>query len=199
MSMRHTLRWTTSAVAALMLAVCASTNSPTVSSGNVSYGDSKAVETVSNEFGSTDLQMIAETMARSLAQHPVMRERPFITLSEVKNKTSEYIDTRNITNSIKTQLMKSGARFVTDTATMDTQTDELMRQSQSGMYSKGKSAKVGKMQGAKYLLTGEITSITKQNKDVKDVFYKFTLMLKNVEEGIDEWQDEKEIRKTSKR
>ncbi|MGL5986454.1 MAG: penicillin-binding protein activator LpoB, partial [Burkholderiales bacterium] len=33
----------------------------------------------------------------------------------------------------------------------------------------------------------------------KDVFYKFTLMLKNVEEGIDEWQDEKEIRKTSKR
>ena len=199
MSMRHTLKLTTAAVAALILAGCANTNSPTVGGGNVSYGDSKAVETVSNEFGSTDLQMIAETMARSLAQHPVMRERPFITLSEVKNKTSEYIDTRNITNSIKTQLMKSGARFVTDTATMDTQTDELMRQSQSGMYSKGKSAKVGKMQGAKYLLTGEITSITKQNKDVKDVFYKFTLMLKNVEEGIDEWQDEKEIRKTSKR
>ncbi len=199
MSMRHTFKLTTAAVAALILAGCAATNSPTVGGGNVSYGDAKAVETVSNEFGSTDLQMIAETMARSLAQHPVMRDRPFITLSEVKNKTSEYIDTRNITNSIKTQLMKSGARFVTDTATMDTQTDELMRQNQSGLYAKGKSAKTGKMQGAKYLLTGEITSITKQNKDVKDVFYKFTLMLKNVEEGVDEWQDEKEIRKTSKR
>ena len=199
MSMRHTLKLATAAATtALIMAGCA-TNSPTVGGGNVSYGDAKAVETVSNEFGSTDLQMIAETMARSLAQHPVMRDRPYITLAEVKNKTSEYIDTRNITNSIKTQLMKSGARFVTDNATMDAQTYELMRQNQSGLYAKSKSAKTGKMQGAKYLLTGEITSITKQNKDVKDVFYKFTLMLKNVEEGIDEWQDEKEIRKTSKR
>lgn len=54
MSMRHTLKLTTAAVAALILAGCASTNSPTVGSGNVSYGDSKAVETVSNEFGSTE-------------------------------------------------------------------------------------------------------------------------------------------------
>ena len=158
MSMRHTLKLATAAATtALIMAGCA-TNSPTVGGGNVSYGDAKAVETVSNEFGSTDLQMIAETMARSLAQHPVMRDRPYITLAEVKNKTSEYIDTRNITNSIKTQLMKSGARFVTDNATMDAQTDELMRQNQSGLYAKSKSAKTGKMQGAKYLLTGEITS-----------------------------------------
>ncbi|MEW9898233.1 penicillin-binding protein activator LpoB [Chitinivorax sp. PXF-14] len=188
-------------LAAALIAVttgCA-TQSPTLGSGNVSYGDAKAVETVSNEFGSTDLQMIAESMARSLMQHPAMRDRPLITVAEVKNKTSEYIDTRNITNSIKTQLMKGGARFATDNSTMDAQTDELMRQNQSGLYSKAKSAKVGKMQGAKYLLTGEITSIVKKNSDTKDVFYKFTLMLKNVEEGIDEWQDEKEIRKTTRR
>ena len=33
----------------------------------------------------------------------------------------------------------------------------------------------------------------------KDVYYKFTLALFDVEEGTVEWQDEKEIRKTSKR
>ena len=195
------MNYTKLTLAAALIAVttgCA-TQSPTLGSGNVSYGDAKAVETVSNEFGSTDLQMIAESMARSLMQHPAMRDRPLITVAEVKNKTSEYIDTRNITNSIKTQLMKGGARFATDNSTMDAQTDELMRQNQSGLYSKAKSAKVGKMQGAKYLLTGEITSIVKKNSDTKDVFYKFTLMLKNVEEGIDEWQDEKEIRKTTRR
>ena len=31
------------------------------------YGDEKGVETVTNEFGSTDLQTIAESMARSMS------------------------------------------------------------------------------------------------------------------------------------
>jgi len=47
---------------------CATSSSPTVGS-NVQYGDAKAVEQVTNEFGSTDLQTIAESMARSLAQN----------------------------------------------------------------------------------------------------------------------------------
>ncbi|MGZ5028286.1 MAG: penicillin-binding protein activator LpoB, partial [Methylobacter sp.] len=50
---------------ALLLSGCA-TQSPTLSSGNIEYGDSKAVETLTNEFGSTDLQTIAESMANSL-------------------------------------------------------------------------------------------------------------------------------------
>lgn len=187
------------ALATVSLLSGCQTTSPTVDAGNVNYGDSKAVETVTNEFGSSDLQMIAESMSRSLSQHPALKNRPLITVAEVKNKTSEYIDTRNITNTIKTQLMKTGVRFATDNSTMDTQTDELLRQNQTGLYNKAKTAKLGKMQGAKYLLTGEITSIVKKSSDTKDVFYKFTLILKNVEEGIDEWQDEKEIRKTSRR
>ena len=187
------------ALAACALLSACQTTSPTVSSGNVSYGDAKAVETVSNEFGSTDLQMISESMARSLMQHPSMRGRPLVTMAVVKNKTSEYIDTRNITNSIKTNMMKTGVRFATDNSTMDVQTEELMRQNQTGLYKKSTTAKVGNMQGAKYLLTGEITSIVKRNADTKDVYYKFTFMLKNVQDGIDEWQDEKEIRKTSRR
>lgn len=185
-------------VAAVVLATgCASTSTPTVGGRDVVYGDSKAVETVSNEFGSTDLQMISESMARSLMQHPSMAGRPFIVVSEVKNKTAEYIDTRNITNSIKTQLMKGGVKFVTDSSTMDAQVEELKKQNETGMYKN--KAKLGQMKGAKYLLTGEITSIVKKNDSTKDVFYKFTLVLKNIEEGVDEWQDEKEIRKTSKR
>lgn len=52
------------AVIALLASGCANT-SPTLGSKNISYGDTKAVETVTNEFGSTDLQMIAESMTRS--------------------------------------------------------------------------------------------------------------------------------------
>lgn len=186
-------------VASLLLAACA-TQSPIVS-GNVAYGDAKAVELVTNEFGSTDLQAIAEAMARSLAQSVAgAKIRPTVTIAPVRNKTSEYIDTKSITDSIRVQVLKSGTmRFMTDIEGMQNQTDELIRQNQSGLYKKSSTAKVGQMEGAKYRIEGNITSIVKQNSSVKDVYYKFSLILTDVESGSIEWADEKEIRKTSKR
>ena len=183
-----------------VLTACGTT-SPTVGSGNVQYGDAKAVEQVSNEFGSTDLQTIAESMARSLAQSMAnAKEKPLVTIADVKNKTSEYIDTKSITDSMRMQVLKSGTmRFATDIEGMKSQTDELVRQSQSGLYKQSSTAKTGKMEGAQYRIEGNITSIIKTNSDVKDVYYKFSLMLTDIESGTIEWADEKEIRKTSKR
>src|SRR5437868_3615510 len=62
----------------------------------VNYGDSKATELVTNEFGSSDLQMIAEKMIGSLLESGILVDRPPVTISTVKNKTSEYIDTTNV-------------------------------------------------------------------------------------------------------
>jgi penicillin-binding protein activator len=187
---------------AVALAAC-QTTSPNIGSGNVVYGDSKAVETVSNEFGSTDLQTMAEAMTRSLLQSAVVtkaNDRPLMTVSDIKNKTSEYIDTASIAKTIRTQLFKSGqVRFAADIADMKAQTDELVRQSQSGLYNKSSSKKIGKMEGASYRLEGEITSIVKRNSDIKDVYYKLSLVLVNIESGTLEWAEEKDLRKTSRR
>ena len=68
-----------------------------------------------------------------------------------------------------------------------------------GLYKQKSTAKIGNMTAAKYSMEGELTSIVKQSASTKDVYYKFTLKLFDVEEGTIEWQDEKEIRKTSKR
>ena len=38
-----------------------------------------------------------------------------------------------------------------------------------------------------------------RDSDYKDVFYKFSLQLIDVESGLAEWMDEKEIRKTTER
>ena len=196
----RTLKLSVLAASVALLSACATT-SPTVGSGDVTYGDAKAVEQVTNEFGSTDLQMIAESMARSLAQSVAgAKTKPTVTIAEVKNKTSEYIDTKSITDSIRTQVIKSGTmRFMTDIDGMQNQTDELIRQNQSGLYKKSATAKMGKMEGAKYRIEGNLTSIVKRNSDVKDVYYKFSLILTDIENGSIEWADEKEIRKTSKR
>ena len=164
-----------SATVIALLSGCAS-QTPTLSSGNVEYGDHKAVETLTNEFGSTDLQSIAQAMTTSLLQSPAVgaKQRPLVTIAEVKNRTSEYIDTKSITDTIRTKIMKSGLmRFAVDTSGMQTQTDEIVRQSQSGMYKKSKSKKIGQMEGADFRIEGTITSIVKRADDVKDVYYKF--------------------------
>jgi uncharacterized protein (TIGR02722 family) len=103
-------------------------------------------------------------------------------------------------NSIQTALVKSGkVRFTRSIDEMQAGVDELQRQNQSGLYKQNSTAKVGQMKGAKYSVEGELTSIVKQTASAKDVFYKFTLKLYDVEEGTIEWQEEKEIRKTTKR
>jgi uncharacterized protein (TIGR02722 family) len=165
------------------------------------YGDARGVETVTNQFGSTDLQMIAESMTRSMLDTPLVSggNRPIMTVQEVKNKTSEYIDTRAITDSIRVELQKSGkVRFAVDAAAMDQQIEELKRQ-QSDYYEANKAAETGKMVGAAYRIEGNIVSIVKEATGVKDVYYKFSLQLWNVQNGLLEWADEKEIRKTTTR
>ena len=188
-------------LAALTLSGCETVSSPVVRlQRQVNYGDAKSTELVTNEFGSTDLQMIAEKMVGSLLETGIFQGRPTVTISTVKNKTSEYIDTTNVMNSIQTALVKSGkVRFTRSIQEMQAGVDELQRQNQSGLYKNNTTAKVGQMTAAKYQLEGELTSIVKQNSSTKDVFYKFTLKMFDVAEGTIEWQEEKEIRKTTKR
>src|SRR6267143_967419 len=124
---------------------------------------------------------------------------PIVTVQEVKNKTSEYIDTRAITDSIRAELQKGGkVRFAVDASAMGQQVDEVKRQ-QSEDYAKDQAVEKGQMVGAQYRMEGNITSIVKQVRDTKDVYYKFNLQLWNIRNGLLEWSDEKEIRKTSTR
>lgn len=166
------------------------------------YGDAGSVETVTNQFGSTDLQMLAEQMSQSmLSEAPVISSGnlPIVTVQEVKNKTSEYIDTRAITNRMRATLQKSRkVRFATDQAEMQKQIDEIQRQ-QSEYYDQNKSTEVGKMVGAGFRVTGEITSIVKEDKKIKDVYYQLFLSMTNIQTGIEEWSDTKEIRKTTEK
>lgn len=178
--------------AALVLSAC--------STPVTRYGDAKEVETVTNEFGSTDLQTLAESMTRSLLNTALITQgnRPIVTIADVRNKTSEYIDTQSITDSIRSQLLKSGSvRFAVDIKDMEAQIAELKRQGNKELYDQNGNKKPGKMIGAAYRLEGDLNSIVKQTKNVKDVYYKISLRMINVENGLIEWADEKDIRKTT--
>ena len=163
----------------------------------VEYGDPSAVETLTVDFGATDLQMIAEKMVRSMLVSPVIqqRTRPVVQVSAVRNKTNEHIDTRSITDKIRTTLIQSGQVRFSAAESREDVLRELEYQRGSGYVDPETRRQVGRQVGADFLLTGEITSITKQRGKVRDVYYKITMNLVNLETGLIDWADEKEIRK----
>jgi uncharacterized protein (TIGR02722 family) len=167
----------------------------------VTYGNPDQVETVSADFGSTDLQMIAEKMANSLIASPVFSSgRPVLYVQHVRNKTDEHIDTESVTDKIKVTLLKSGkVRFSAIGDVKDELVNQLEFQAGSGMVDRKTAKSIGKLVGADYFLYGELASIKKSAGRVKDVYFKFTLNLVNIQTGLIEWADEKEIRKQAKK
>ena len=129
-----------------------------------------------------------------------VKNKPIVTVAEVRNKTDEIIDTGAITDKIRTQLMKSRRVVfgVSYGAEMKSQTNELHRQNDWGYYKESGRAKIGQMQAAQYRIEGAISSIVKRTERVKDVYYNFNLRMIDIESGILVWSEEKEIRKTTR-
>ncbi len=182
-------------MAALALASC---------STKISYGDATSVETTTTGFGSTDLQTIAEKLVDDLITFPPVvqmtsERRPVVFVDKIKNKTTEHIDTESITDTIQTKLLQSGKFRFVDMTTVQAVQEQMKFQMDSGMVDSNKAAAFGKQTGAEFMLYGNMSSIVKRRNDTKDVYYKFTLKLVNLESGIIEWASEKEIRKSSEK
>lgn len=172
---------------------------------NVRYGDATAVETVNTDFGSTDLQMIAEKMVDDLlasgavAQISAGGKRPILFVDKIKNKTTEHIDTESITDTMSTKLLNSGKFRFVDMTAVNAVMDQMDYQKNSGLVDEAKAVHMGKQLGAQYMLYGNFSSIVKTSGNTRDVYYKFTMKLTDIESGLVEFQSEKEIRKTRKK
>ena len=167
----------------------------------VSYGDAQAVETTDINFGSTDLQKVASQMTDSLLASPVVgtmtaNTRPIVFVERIKNKTSEHIDTESITDSISTQLLRSGKFRFVDMTRVEAVREQLNFQNVDPLVNPNTAIAFGQQVGSRYMLFGNLSSIVKSNADKADVYYKFTMRLMDLKSGLVEWADETEIRKT---
>lgn len=174
------------------------------STPNVDYGDATSAQTLTTDFGASDLQQIVATMVDSLLTFPPIvaltaERRPVLIIDRVKNKTMQHIDTEALTDSIRAKLIKSGKfRFIDRTTDMAA-IAEIRTQQESGLVNPETAVQFGQQISAEYMLTANLTEITQKSGNIKDVYYKFTMNLKNLRTGILEWSDEKEIRKIGKR
>lgn len=169
-------------------------------SNKVSYGDAQAVETTTVDFGSTDLQKIAGEMTDSMLSSGSVAQitqgnRPIVFVESIKNKTSEHIDTESVTDSISTKLLNSGKFRFVDMDRVEAVRTQLNFQNTDELVNQNTAIQFGKMVGAQYMLYGNLSSIVKNAGSDKDVYYKMTMRLMDLETGLIEWADETEIRK----
>ncbi len=186
-------------LAALFLAGCSGPRTGrVVGDGSVTYDDPNAVETVTPEYGSTDLQMTAEFMTQSLLSSAWIAQAekpPRVRLREVKNYTDEHIDAKGITDKIRVKLLNSGkVRFLADDGNLDQVFDE-RDLTESSTH---KASNVPMME-SDYIITGAVRSIRKYTKKHQDVFYQITMELVDPQSGEILWANEKEIRKVAEK
>ena len=190
--MKATLKWMAAAGLVAMLASgCAST---------VEYGDATSMKPVDTGIGSADVQQIAAKMVDSLLADDLIQEisvggAPLLIVDKVKNKTMQHIDTESVTDSIRTKLIRSRKFSFQDRTTEAALQEELAYQQGAAQ----DAIAFGQQDAPRYMLTSNLSEIEQSAGRLKDVYYKFTMSLRDLKTGRLIWADEQEIRKQKTR
>ena len=189
--MKFSLNLIAAAALAAVLAGCATT---------VEYGDATSSKPISTGFGSSDLQQIATKMVDSLLADEVLQDisqagPPLLIVDKVKNKTMQHIDTESVTDSIRTRLIRSRQFSFQDRTTEAALQEELAYQQAAAK----DPVAAGQQDAPRYMLTSNLSEIEQEQGRLKDVYYKFTMSLRDLKSGRLIWADEKEIRKQKTR
>lgn len=162
------------------------------------YDDMSEERLLDDKFNESDMRQIADTMVESLTNSPVVKaakKPPVVMVTLVKNRSQEHIDMKSMTDKIRVALVKSGKFRFTDKEVRGALAEELQYQGESGYVDAETARKKGKQIGANFILTGEITDRVQEVGNKKYVYYKATFNLVDLESGLLDWTDEKELRK----
>ena len=149
---------------------------------------------------SQDLRTVTQRMARSLITvHPIAMapKPPRIAFIEMRNNTSEILDTNMFLGKIRSQLIKHGQgrlRFL-DRASVKAIIKE-REAKRAGLVTSGKRAGLG---GADFFLTGNISGIDKSAGAHRATYTRFSFRLTDAETSDIIWEDEYEMKKVATR
>ena len=159
---------------------------------------------ITSKLEAQDFRRTAEKMVESLLVSEGVLEvtggkRPVLDIEPIKNRTSQHFDVVSITDSIRTQLLRSGKFRFVDKSTSGTDIEFMDAQANLGLTAPGKAIRPGQQSAAQLYLYGAVTEHKTSAGNTTDRYYKFTLNLKDLASGELVWADEKEIRKVNER
>jgi PBP1b-binding outer membrane lipoprotein LpoB len=118
-------------------------------------------------------------------------------IAGVQNRTSQYVDTKNLTDRIRTQLFPTGKiRFVNES-----RREELMKEQgySAANATPETQVAVGRQLGARYMMSGSLTEMKDETprqvrvSKTKVNYYKLTFEVTDVESGEMVWLTEEEF------
>ncbi|MFW6368894.1 MAG: penicillin-binding protein activator LpoB [Spirochaetota bacterium] len=186
---------TMSLVAIALLAGCAT------QSRSVERLEGQEAVDLSGRWNDTDSRMVAEEMVADVLSRPWIdgfnssnEAQPVVVVGDIRNRSSEQIDTSTFISSIERELINSGAiRFVAGADVRESIREE--RMDQQSQATQETISRLGAETGADFMMQGQITSTTDAVEGQRVVAYQTNLELINIETNEIVWIGEKEIRK----
>jgi len=150
-----------------------------------------------------DLRSLAEAVNTELVSSPILEKKPILVVMGIENRTDEHIDTKAITDTIRTKLINDGKAFFIN----ESRRDALMKEQGYQLVNCTPETQtlIGKQLGARYMLTGSLIKISKETpKQIslsrkEQVYFQLTVEVTDLQTGLIAWTTQKErVRGASK-
>ena len=167
---------------------------------NVTEVDPNAKIHMKSTYDYSDMKMLSDDIAADLLKTAIIQSAakpPVFIMGALENRTQEHVDTKNITDRIRTLMQQSGkVLFVNETARAALKSEQGY---QAANATADTSVAIGKQIGARYMITGaftEMESTTPRQVRVSKTqvnYYKMTINVVDLETGLNLVPIEKEI------
>lgn len=169
-----------------------------ISCGGTQYLDASK-DKGSREWGPKEIKMTVDTMVTSM--YKFLKDewkRPcFVQVKKVRNKTSEHIDTKLVSDEIATNLIRKRIRFIDRSLTADMIKE--MEFGMSGMVDPDSAISPGNLKSPNFYLTGDIRDNVRTVGGRTLQYVVVTLKLLQLKTGVAVWQERQEFLKSSKK
>ena len=147
-----------------------------------------------------DMRQVSEALAQEMTASAFLAEvpeAPVMMVAGVQNRTSQYVDTKNLTDRMRTLLFQSGrVRFVNEA-----RREDLMREQgyQAQHVTPEQQVQIGRQLGARYMITGSLTEMEDRSPRQVRVsrtrvnYYKLTVEVTDLQSGEIAWINEQEF------
>jgi uncharacterized protein (TIGR02722 family) len=163
--------------------------------------DVESTNLLNDKWSETDMQKVVKDLVASLVAHKAIagaKNPPLVMITQLQNKTDEHIDTQNIMDMVRVELMNTGKISFVDKEAREDVKGEYDYQN-TGVVSKESKKGPGKQEGADYILNGRLDAIVQEVGKDKTVYYKVTLNLTSLERNVIVWSGYKQMRKIYKK
>lgn len=152
------------------------------------------------DYDASDMRKITDSVVSKILVSPFLNQQtapPIMTIAGVENRTREYVDTKNLTDRMRTMLLQSGKVQFVNTARRE---DLLQEQGyQAANADPNTMAAIGQQMGAKYMLSGSLTQMSQQTGKQARVskqrlnYYKLTVEITDLTSSLIVWTTEEEF------